>query len=211
MKTHMKIKTEQKAGFMSLMAKYTLGLRALIVSITRICCFTAYFGNYLGLLSCLQHLKAEQMDMDKAVQENLISGNSYWDNDTINAICKPGQARPDYSAYTGIYLHTAFTNFIAILAVYACTIFLFKRRLSAKFALASWRSQLQHVVEGLNMPDIYRDWDEEDEEEDATPESFRTRRKIIIKENIAMIIIHFFFNMMFLVPVFVTGKIRLSP
>jgi len=208
--TYIRIKTEQKSNFLPLFAKIALGLRAFLISVTRISCIVAYFGPFLGLLDCLAHHKAEQVQIDNRTMQDLRHSNSYWDNETVTAIYKPGQERPiPYSEYTIVPLGTAFFIFIAGFLFYGLVVLVAKTKASQKFKKARWTSKLQHIIESLNLPDAYQDWDDETENDDAeieqTPSSFKKRWISTMNELTTMIILQCCFNLILILPVIGTG------
>ena len=113
----------------------------------------------------------------------------------------------DVTAYTLISLQSSFFLFIGVLLLHGITLLLMKWKLSTQFRTASWSNKLQHIVEAVNMPDAYADFDEdnEDEVEVKTPEDYKNQWKSVLKETNVMISLHLFFNLLLLIPIFITG------
>ena len=63
-RTYIKIKTEDKKGFLSITGKLLLGLRALLTTITRVACIVIFFCPFLGLWDIMVHWTAEQVSLD---------------------------------------------------------------------------------------------------------------------------------------------------
>ena len=203
-RTYVKIVKGQKSNFLPTVAKLVLGLRAFVVSSTRVCCYLAFFGPFFGILSSLQHLQAEQMDWDPDLFAKLTGTNSYWDMDTAGTLFK--KSKPDYTAYTVIDLKTASLIFVAITGVYSIVIASTKSLMNRTFWNASLQSKIKYVIEGLNMPNASKDWDEDESEEDTCSDDYRKRRRMVLRETITMMIIHTIFNLVFIIPTLVTGN-----
>ena len=104
---------------------------------------------------------------------------------------------------------------------------------SIPFRNARWQTKFLHLLESINVPDTFRDWDEEEEVERGTkknddnmekvgktveteilktPEEYRTCWRSVLIETVGMVGLQMLSNLLFLVPIFVTGKFNsLSP
>jgi hypothetical protein len=69
---------------------------------------------------------------------------------------------PPITLYTYITLKTAYILFGAFFVVYALLLLLIKTKISDRFASASWGEKLQHLIDVVNVPDPYKDWDSEE-------------------------------------------------
>ena len=201
---YVKILKGKKSNFLPFFSALPLYLRAFLVSSVRVSCYVAFFGPFLGLLSCLQHLQAEQMDWDPELLEKLTGPNSYWDKNTTDVLFK--KVKPDYTAYTLVDLETAALIFLAILVVYGAVLFIAKHALSARFRKAGWYNRAKYIIEGLNMPEALKDWDEDENECTTSTEHYRSGRNWVLIETIGMMAIHLFFNLVFIMPTILTGQ-----
>ena len=88
------------------------------------------------------------------------NSDSYWDKDTVHSLYKT-LGSGDFLEYTVISLQPAFFLLVGSSLLMGLVIILVKRAMSADFKAARWVSQLQHVVEVLNFPDAFSDWDDD--------------------------------------------------
>ena len=176
--TYIKIKTEEKMELFTIGSKSVLGVRSLLVYATRILCMLAFFGPSLGLLDCLAHWWAEQLNENP----------------------------PEFTEWTAIGLGNALRVFIGLLVVQIVTTTILKLALSKDFRTAfkkwSLSSILQHLVLTVNIPDNYTDWDQCE----GSPAEHQRRKSRSNSENFAMIVVHNISNMLLLVPLWMTGN-----
>jgi len=66
---------------------------------------------------------------------------------------------PEYAVYTGVALQEAYAIFWALISVQYVSILTIKMRLSDQFRATSWKLRLLHIVETINLPDWFSDWD----------------------------------------------------
>ena len=201
-----KIRTESKSSFLPVTAKVALGLRALLFSVTRICTFAAFFGPFLGLWDTLAHLEAEKYHLEPSLLDNLRnSSNPYWDMDTINIMYREA----DITNYTLVTLQHAFFIFLGLLVLHSLAIFALKMATSIPFRNACWQTELSHLLESINVPDTFIDWDDDEEvENEKTPEEYRSRWKSVRNETVGMIGLQMLSNLLMLVPIFVTSELH---
>ena len=204
-----KIRTESKSSFLPATAKVALGLRALLFSATRIGAITAFFGPFLGLWDTLAHLVGEQNPLEPKLLDNLVNGsNPYWDKDTVNIMYRV----PEYTNYTMVTLQQAFFIFLSLLLLHGLAIFAMKMATSIPFRKARWQTKLLHLLESTNVPDTFRDWDEEGEEDEVevekNAEEYRSRWKSVLTETMGMIGLQMISNLLLLGPVVVTSRFR---
>ena len=201
--TYVKIVKSKKSGFLPIAAQLLLGFRAFVVSSTRVLCYIAFFGPFLGLLNSLQHLKAEQMDWDPDLFEKLTGVNSFWDQDiSAEMFRKP---KPDYTAYTVLTLKKATFVFVAIIGVYSIVIAITKYLVDDRFRRAHLLKKIKYVLDGINMPDASKDWDEDDKEENSSFEDYHKKRSQVLRATITLMALHLISNLVFIVPTLVTG------
>ena len=133
-----------------------------------------YYSPHLGLLGIMNHYQAECIPLDR---ETWMMFNDtlyqYW-----NPIEKEFQSinisqlfRSDYSKidefpmpplttnYTVISLGTSFATFWAMFLAYSIMLTVMKYFISNEFKRASFWEQLQNIIEALNIPEAYDDWD----------------------------------------------------
>ena len=143
--------------------------------------------------------------------------------------------KQDYTNYTLVTLKAAFYIFLGILLLHGISILILKINVSSHFKSTSWLNKIGHVVESLHVPDVYKDFDvnmdpEEDNvtlslfvytnqnnnetsrfvspEEQGTPEDYRMAYKSVLKETLWMTFLQMVSNLLLLVPVLVTGDIK---
>ena len=215
--TTVKVKNLQKRNFLPLPSKAILSVRALLTSSVKICCYVAYFAPFLGLMGSLSHWQAEQTSFD--INSGPLDVNStipYWDNITgtprsilFSQIFRTDYSNPadwktpSYTAYTILTLGQAYAVFFGLLVIKATLVMALKAGLSKDFWAASKGSKLKHVLEGINSAEPYSDWDAGE----GGPADHRSRWWATFRETAAMIGLHFLFNLVLLIPVFVTGEI----
>ena len=227
-RTYVKIKSKNN-DFLSITGNLILGFRALFTSITRVFCIVAFFCPFLGLFDILAHWAAEQMSLDLSFRGGGVQGVeivppiqiatdefSYKDRNTMKTesvafsllyrsdYTDPTHpVPPGYQEYTGVTLGVSFMIFCILLIIQYVSIIVVKYKLAGeKFKEASKSQKLQHAMETLNMPDLYMDWDQED----GSPKEHRERYGAVKKEMLAMVGVHFLFNLALLCPIFVTGN-----
>ena len=168
--TYLKVKSEKKAQMLSLIAKMFLGTRGLLVLSTKIVCGVSFFVPSLGLLSVLQHLKAESLPLDSDLFDRMTnSSDSFFDHATIEKLYR---TNIDYKDYTLVSLQTAFGLFIALLVIHGIANFIVKSTLSNQFKGADWSSKTQHCIEMLSIPEVYSDFDDDDGLKELSPKHF---------------------------------------
>ena len=190
--------------------KVVLGLRALLFSVTRIVCVVAFFAPFLGLRDCMAHWHAEGLELDSKLLTNLRGSRSYWDRPTVDLMFREQKDQPtDYNLVT---LKTAFFIFLGLLLFQAIAIFTVKMIVSSHFKETSWFNKIGHVVESLNVPDVYKDFDIDlDPEEEKTPEAYKEAYNSVLKETLWMTSLQMVSNLILLVPLFVAGDRKILP
>ena len=108
---------------------------------------------------------------------------------------------PPATLYTGISLGFAFVIFcIMYYLVYALIITLIKYNISSNFKTASISEKLQHIVEAINMPEAYGDWDTD---LGLDLDGHLKKWKSVLKEMLIMVLMQCISNMSMLV-----GKVK---
>ena len=106
-----------------------------------------------------------------------------------------------YTAYTGIRLGPAFGIFFGLILLQMLTMFFLKKKLSLRFRAANWQTKVQHILESVNRPDYFVDW----ERGGGSVAEHEVRRKKVVAETSAMVGVHFLFNLLLLVPLWITS------
>ena len=207
-RSFLKIHSEQKAGMLSGAAKAILGLRALLFSVTKIVCVIVFFGPFLGLKDCMAHWHAEGFQLEGELLKKLLQGSKpYMDRDTVDLIYRP----QDNTNYTLVTLQAAFFIFAGVTLLHGIAIFILKINLSSHFKSTIWLNKIGHVVESLNVPDVYKDFDIDiDGEEERTTEQYQKNHDSVLKETLGMICLQMVSNLFLLVPLLVTGGANIS-
>ena len=92
--------------------------------------------------------------------------------------------------------------------VYCTAIFTVKMNVSNHFKEAGWLNKIGRVVESLHVPDVYKDFDVDlnDEEEERTQEDYKVAYNSVLKETLWMTSLQMVSNLLLLVPLLVTGE-----
>ena len=218
--TAISIKAESKT-FLPLFPKLLLGFRYLLVFMIRIFSIVFYFAPFIGLLGILNHYQAESISLDFELFENINDTDDhrfhYWNpyEKEFQSIMAHDIFRSDYTNpdeplmpplthYTGISLGYAFLIFcVMYYLVYAFIITFMKYCISNSFKSASISEKLQHIVEAINMPEAYGDWDT-DLQLDLDGHLKKWRR--VLMEMMIMVLMQLVSNISMLLPFFSMGK-----
>ena len=109
---------------------------------------------------------------------------------------------PSTKVYTVISLGDAFVIFGAFYVIYGLVVTLFKHCTNTDFRRASHGKRLQHIIEALNVPEAFGDWDD-----DPTLDvngHLKKWKKILI-EMLLMTVMQFISNFILMVPLLITG------
>ena len=214
--TAVNIKTESK-NYLPLLPKLILGIRYFLVFFIRVGSIVSYYSPYIGLLDIMIHYQAEtlQLDMDTWMSFN-DSLFQYWnpiENEfqaiNISELFRSSYADNDYAQpppttiYTLIGLGKAFIIFWAIFVVYAVLLILMKYCINEDFKNASVGEKLQHIIEALNLPEAFGDWDTDCNLD--LKGHLEKWRKVMI-EMLLMVLMQLISNLILLIPFFVTGN-----
>ena len=113
-------------------------------------------------------------------------------------------SKPSPTSYTGISLGYAFVIFcVMYYLVYALIIIFMKYKINSNFKSASMSEKFQHIVEAINLPEAYGDWDTDlGLDLDGHLKKWRS----VLKEMLIMVLMQCISNLSMLVPFFVTGN-----
>ena len=216
--TSIKIKADSK-NYLPLTPKLLLGTRYLLIFLVRISCLVTYFSPSLGLLGMMNHHHAERFPLDPKIWKNLNKTDFHY----LSAITGQHQtipvselfrsnnptdgtpSSPPITLYTYITLKTAYILFGAFFVVYALLLLLIKTKISDRFASASWGEKLQHLIDVVNVPDPFQDWDSEENLE------IRMQAKLwksTLIEMFVMIGLQLLTNLLLLTPFWIAGTIQ---
>ena len=216
MSTTLKIEAGKRDDYLPLSSKAIFWLRALFCYTIRILCILIFLGPFLGLMGSLSHWKAEQRPLDVDTyrsHQNWTFKDPNGNDKTLplSTLHRANYTNPEniipppYTAYTIIPLHTAFALLNLLLLLQCATSIAIKKKFSVPFQDATWTSKLQHIIETLNMPRWYVDWDEIW----GSPEEHRERFWKVFVETVALIGVQLAANLLLLTPLWITGDIHL--
>ena len=109
---------------------------------------------------------------------------------------------PPSTVYTGIELKWAFILFWIGFLLYGLVLILIKNCLNESFKAASIGEKLQHIIEAINIPEAYGDWDTNNS---ISIEGHKKLWRKILLEMIIMVGLQFLTNMVLLITFFVAG------
>ena len=215
--TAVNIKTESK-NYLPLLPKLILGIRYFLVFFIRVGSIVSYYSPYIGLLDIMIHYQAETLPLD---METWMSFNDslyqYWNPiaDEFQAINISELFRSSYSdndyaqpppttIYTIILLGKAFIIFWVIFLVYAALLILMKYSINEDFKKASVGEKFQHIIEALNLPEAFGDWDTNC---NLDLEGHREKWWKVMIEMLLMVLMQLISNLILLIPFFVTGNL----
>ena len=180
-----------------------------------------YYSPHLGLLGIMDHYQAERIPLDR---ETWMMFNDtfyqYWNpiEEEFQSINISQLFRSDYSKinefpmpppttnYTIISLGTSFATFWAMFLAYSIMLAVMKYFVSNEFKRASFWEKLQNVIEALNIPEAYDDWDTDNE---LDLDGHLQKWKKVLSEMMLMVFMQLITNLMLLVPFFVAGTSKI--
>ena len=104
--------------------------------------------------------------------------------------------------YTGIELKWAFVLFWLGFLLYGIFLGCIKTCLNENFKAGSIGEKLQHIIEAMNIPEAYGDWDTDNR---LSIEGHKKMWRKILLEMMVMVGLQFVTNIMLLIPFFMTG------
>ena len=219
--TSINIKAEAKS-FFPLIPKLVLGLRYLLIFLIRIGTIVFYFAPFIGILDIMSHHHAESIPLDyeafSYVNDTLTNPSleyHYWNEKEQNfqSISISQLYRSEYTdtkfplppsptLYTVISLGTGYIFFWAMMVMYGLILTGIKYCLSNDFRLSTVWEKLQHIVEALNVPEIFGDWDND---HDLDVAGHLNKWWKVLVEMLVMTSAQLIFNLFLLVPIWITG------
>ena len=181
----------------------------------RIMAIIVFFLPSLGLFSILNHWKAEQlpfkvrldsvneMTPDDIVELNKMIRNVSWsslDNWIYNTTHPDESQPPHYTLYTGLALGQTFIVFLEMMTLQLLAITVVKIRTVRR--QENWFNMLVHILENLNIPFPYKDWDTED---NLTVDEFKQRLREVNIEMAWTFVLNNVFSVLMFCPFWWTG------
>ena len=173
-KTAIKIKTKTKV-IMPFVLKNVMFFRYLLISTIRVNAIVAYFSPFIGLLGIMDHFHAEKIPLDPKIWEQIRNTNDglyhYWNPSNglfefshISEIFRSNYKDdipepPPSTIYTIISLWEAYLIFWISYIIYGLLLIPIKCFINKDFRLASKTEKLYHIIEVLNIPEAFGDWD----------------------------------------------------
>ena len=114
---------------------------------------------------------------------------------------------PSSELYTIIGLKVAYALFWIFYISYGLLLTLLKQFISKDFKAASHGKRIQHIIELLNMPEAYSDWDTDSSLDVA---GHIAKWKKVLVEMIIMVLMQTITNIVLLLPFLVTGNLYFS-
>ena len=110
---------------------------------------------------------------------------------------------PPYSLYTGLSLGHTFIAFLILMVLHFIAITFVKIITAKKTDKESWFNFMVHIIENMNIPFPYKDWDTEN----LTVAEFKQRLREVNIEMAWTYVVNFIFNILMFCPFWWTGKI----
>ena len=130
--------------------------------------------------------------------ENVAMANLFRSNYTNIKAPQP----PPTTLYTLIKLRTVFISFWIGYLLYGIHLTLIKNCINKAFKMASLGKKLQHIIEAVNMPEAFGDWDGDNS---LNIEGHKKMWNNILAEMMIMVGFQFFTNMILITPFIITG------
>ena len=111
---------------------------------------------------------------------------------------------PSITLYTAISLGTAFIIFWAMMIIYSLLLTVIKSYLNNDFRSATLLEKFKHIVQALNVPEAFGDWDDN---HDLDVAGHLNKWWKVLVEMLIMTFAQLIFNLILLVPIWVTGVI----
>ena len=218
--TSMKIKAKTK-NFLPFFPKIVLAFRYFFIFGIRIIAIVSYFSPFLGLSGLINHYQSETIsfDIETWTKFNNVSDGMYhyWNpfKEEFQSIHTSKVFRSDYSIYFGrfpkpppttnytlITLGNAYIIFLSMFSIYAILVTVLKYHLSSDFKSASISEKVQHVIEALNNPEAFTDWDSNLDLD--VNNHLRIWSKVLIEMKV-MCLMQVVTNLIMIVPFWITG------
>ena len=177
-----------------------------------------FFLSSLGLFSILNHWKAEQLPFtirlvvlkfNQMTPTDIIALNNMtrnvnwtsidrWEYNSKNHV-KPQP--PPYTLYTGLSLRNSFIAFLILMALQLIFISVVKIITAKKTKKKNWFNFMVHILENINIPFPYKDWDTDN----LTVAEFKQRLREVNIEMAWTYFVNFIFNIVMFCPFWWTG------
>ena len=210
------IKTEKV--FLPFTSQLIILFWSTVAAARRIMTIVVFFLPSLGLFSILNHWKAKQLPILLRISSFKVK--SMTQNDTIilnkmtrdvrwssfdrwkyNSTDDDNHQPPPYSLYTGLSLGQTFVAFLIMTALQLLAISVVKMITVKMTNKEGWFNFMVHILENINMPLPYKDWDSEN----LTVDRFHQRLREVNIEMIWTYFIQFTFNVLMFCPFWYTG------
>ena len=100
-------------------------------------------------------------------------------------------------------MQTAFIIFWLMYLIYALILAIIKCQLSKDFRSENLGDKLQHLVEAINLPEVYGDWDTDN---NLDLDGHYKKWKAVLFEMFLMVLLQLMTNIGLLVPIWITGN-----
>ena len=190
-------------------------------TVRRVTAIVSFFIPSMGLFNILHHWQVEQVpfqprlsyakqfnvtDNDKIALFNM-SKTVYWnelDNWSYNGT---SYTPPHYSNYSGMKLGHMFISFFVLTGFQLFIIYIVKRKTVRDFKKDTGLNQFIHILENVNIPIPYKDWDYlREQQKPLSKEDFKKKFKSVMKEMVALYLTNFLFTIPLLIPLWFTSK-----
>jgi hypothetical protein len=225
-KTCIKIKLETKR-ILPLKPKLLLTFRYHLIFLQRIASIIVCFSASIGLIGIMDHYHAESISLGWKIWCK-INGTAdhqflYWNSsihDQVQSVNVADIFRSEYSncsepldaklpkppspiLYTDISFGTLFALFGTFYVVYGLLLTLLKQLINEDFRSASNGKRFQHILEAINIPDPFGDWDTDP---NLDVQGHQEKWNTVLFEMRIMVLAQLISNMIFLIPFWITGK-----
>ena len=195
--------------------------RYLLIFLVRIGCIVAYFAPFIGLGGILDHYQAESIPLDLKLWQYLKNNTNeqyhYWNHITdefesvhVSDIFRANDRNdgtpiiPSTTLYTLISLKTSAILFLVFFLLYGLLLALIKYCTNNDFNTATFGAKFQHIVEAINIPEAYGDWDTD---HSLDLKGHLKKWKKVLVEMLVMVLFQLVTNVCLLLPLFITGMI----
>ena len=135
---------------------------------------------------------------------NNMTRNVTWtsiDRWEYNSIDHEKHQPPPFSLYTGLSLGSTFIAFLILMALQLIALTVVKINTAKKTTMKSWFNFMVHILENINIPFPYKDWDTDN----LTVAEFKQRLREVNMEMAWTYFVNFIFNILMFFPFWWTG------
>ena len=187
----------------------------------RIMAILVFFLPSLGLFDILVHWKAEQLPFDirlghlqdmspkDIIHLNSMNREVLWtdiDRWEYSSSKHDYHQPPHYSLYTGLALGETFVAFLVLTALHLIVILIVKIITVKKIKRENIVTIFVHILENLNIPSPYKEWDSEN----LIVSGFKEKLKEVNREMLWSFFVNIVFNVLMFMPLWWTGTILLN-